>query len=234
MALKLLPPSQTQFQTRARSEKDERRAVELQELVVKKHRELSDIEKLSEEALTRNRAIWVAEEESHLLRVGELTKEVVALEERKKEAIVPLTKRKEELDTVASALRTLKESLDARRADLDEESDLLKVRLDEVSERAIQLDSRNAQLASQEEGVQAQVEHLRLTSEGFTETMAQTASAHREKERVLELREAKVHTKEMYVAERERIVKEKEKTFADRERAIQDAYETLERTKKRT
>lgn len=233
MALKLLPPNQVQFQTRARSEKDERRAVELQTLIVAKHKELEELEQTFADTLKRNQGVWASEEEAHKVRVQKLVDEVLVLEERKVQALLPLTERKKELDTIASALKEKEENLRVRETEIEERGDSLNVRLDEEGERELQCADRAATLSLQEGGLTLQREELRRMSEGFTEAMTRSTFELNNRDRALQLREAELKTKETQVLERERIAREKEIGFDARDRALKDAYETLERTKKR-
>ncbi len=233
MALKLLPPNQAQFQTRARSEKDERRAVELQSLIVAKHKELAEIEQMSEESLSRHRELWASEERAHEEKLRTLRAETVSLEERKKEAIVPLTAKKEELDTIESTLHKHDQELRSKRADMDEEAELLKSKLDEVSERALQLDERSDRLAAQEQGAKLQEEQVRAMSERFSEFFAKRTKEINDQAQSVQLQEASLKTKELQIQERERIVQITSDSFAAREKALQDKYETLARTQER-
>lgn len=222
MALKLLDPAVAQQKSKRTLDADKHRLIEVQTLITQKYKELGVAEASFADALKNQRTIWATEEERHRGIILSLGNEVEALEERKKQALIPLTKKAEDLDTKASALASYKADLDKYAAKLDEERQLLANRLDEVAERELQADSVAKTLKRREEGISLQAGQITRDSANLATVMASVGQQASDKEQVLNLKKAALTSREVVLAERERKVNEKEAGFATREKALAD------------
>lgn len=225
--MKLLSPADAQAKAKKTLDSEKHRLVEVQTLVTQKYKELGQIESDFADALKKQRNVWAAVEQEHENKKLGLIKEVEDLEERKRQALIPLTETAKMLDTKASALDAFNLELDEREDALREEGQLFTQRLDEVAERELQADKTAKNLALREDGVKAQAAQIATSSALLTGAIAQAAQDASAKERANTLKEAELRAKEGNLQERERKVNEKESGFDNRERAIKDQYEAL-------
>lgn len=225
--MKLLSPSEGREKARSNEVTLKNRITELQGLIVQKYKELAQAEADFNDTLTRQRKTWSEEEKVYTSKVFIIRGEIEALEERRRQALIPLTKRAEELDTKASALAEYEKILKQSDADIADKAEMLVKRLDEVAERELQADKVAKNLAVREDGVKAQAAQVATGSVLLTEAMTKASQESAARERELSLKEASVKAKETQITERERKVNEKEAGFANRELAIKDQYEAL-------
>lgn len=225
--MKLLAPAEAQDKAKSKAEAHKHRLVSLEGLIQQKNKELADAEATFALTLKGQRDVWYTEEEKHKTNILSLRKEVEGLEERRRQALIPLTERAKILDTKASALDEREVKLNKFEEGLLQEADQLVNRLDEVSERELQADKTAKTLAIQEEGIKAQAAQVAAGSASLTGAIAQATAESNKREEALVLREFAVKGKEANIAERERKVNEKEAGFDNREKAIKDQYEAL-------
>lgn len=227
MTLKLLTPSQVVHTKQHKLEKDSARTLEVQTLIAQKYRELAQAEKDFDDAMQRNRNLWAAEEQKHENKVLVLRQEVKVLEERGAQARIPLTERKKELDTKASALDVREALITEKEKDVDEKTDLLQQKLDHVSDRDIALDERADTLLLEETGIVAQKKEMEEHAQNFSAWLVQQTASVQAALKAVHTREMAITTKELSVGEREKEVDQKEQSFMTREKALQDKYATL-------
>lgn len=234
MAPKLLTPSQAQAQSKRATDAEKHRLVEVQTLITEKYKELSQAETDFAEALLKQQGIWSDYLGDFEKKRDKLKAEVEELEERRKQALIPLTEKAKMLDTKASALDTKEKELALKEDDLEVKSGLLTVKLDEVAERELQADAVAKTLTQREEGIQLQAGQV--TRDQALLAIASTDLTNRvnESEHQIALKWASVNAREAQVEERERKAGLREAALAKRERSIHDQYETLQRTIKRT
>lgn len=229
MVMKLLSPSQANAQLQKSAERDSKRAIELQDLIVGKYKELGSIEVLFGETLARQKATWTEEEHEHKNAIDVLLSEVGLLEKRRSDALIPLTTRAEELENIAKLLTVREAKVIEDRKEVEELKDLLQRRLDEVGERDVQLSEISTILARREAGIEAQEQDIRTNSERLTKAIQAAQVEILAAQKTLETEKLKVETERDHLKQREQEVDLKEASFADRERSIQDRYATLER-----
>lgn len=220
--MKLLSPVDAQNKAKKSLDAEKYRLVEVQTLITQKYKELGQAEDDFAFALKNQRAVWVEELARYDLRVFSLRNEVESLEERRRQALIPLTERAKMLDTKSSVLDAREEELDEKDADLEIEKAILVTRLDEVAERELQADKVARTLTLREEGVKAQAAQVGASSASLTVAIGQADALSRGKERELTLKEATLTGRQVHLEERERVVKVKEAGFDNREKALQD------------
>lgn len=229
MVMKLLNPSQANATLQKSAERDSKRAIELQDLIVGKYKELGSIEVLFEETLARQKAAWAEEEQEYKNAIDVLLREVRVLEKRRKDALIPLTTRAEELENIAKLLTVREAKAIEDRKEVEELKDLLQQRLDEVGERDLRLNELSATLARREVGIASQEQDIRTNSERLTKAIQDATLEIAAAEQILATEKLKVETERDHIKQREQEVDIKEAGFDARERAIQDRYETLQR-----
>lgn len=228
--LNLLKPSDALTQAKNRKESDAARALEIQKLVAQKYRELAKAEEDFNVSLGRNKGIWEHEEEKHSKRLGALFKEIADLEERKKAALVPLTTRATELDTMSRALLAREATLRDEEVAFEDRKISFELRLDEISERELKAQERSESLFLREEGIRRQAADIKLNSERLTAAIVEASADSVGRVNALDMRERGLTTKENNLKERERILAEEKNSLIKREIALKDKYETLERS----
>lgn len=229
MALKLLDPSDARQRAQRSLDADKHRLVEIQDLIVQKHKELSQVEGDFTAALEKQRTQWVKEladfEEKH----GVLKKQVEGLEDRKARALIPLTKLEEELHTKHRSLEDWEVQLHKKEADLADTSDTLATRLDEVAERELHVADREKAVLAKEKGIQAQADDVVVRSKQLSEAMHTATTQIADAEKVLVLREAAIKAKELRFEERVKDYDQKDKDLKKREAVLADRTATLAR-----
>lgn len=233
MALKLLSTTEASTKARKATEAEKHRLVEVQTLITQKYKELSQAETDFADALLKQQGVWADHLKTFEEKRDQLKKEVEELEERRRQALIPLTEREKMLDTKHSALVTWEESLATKEEDLEAKSGLLTVKLDEVAERELQADTMAKSLTKREEGIQLQAGQITRDQALLATASTDLTKRVNEAEHAITLKWAAVNAREQNLIERERKVQEAEAGFAARERVIQDKYDTLERTTKR-
>jgi chromosome segregation ATPase len=229
MTLRLLRPSEALDAVQKRSDKEARRAIEVQDLITRKYKELADMEKAFEDSLERQRLAWEQEYDTHNKTAASLEGVVRVLEERHQKALVPLVTKREVLDTKERELAVFESTLTSKEAKVAELKEKLESRLDEIGERSLQLDTIATSLLAKEQGIQAQAAQVTRYSEEVSRATQlahgelTSAQGELEKQRIL------LKTKEDNLTLRERNVTKQQKEFTARERAINDKYATLQR-----
>lgn len=227
MAMKLLSPSEARAKAQRSEDAEKHRLVGIQALIAQKLKELADAEKAFDDATQRQRNQWATERQEHETHILSLRKTVEELEERKKQALLPLTEKAKELDTKASALDAREVELNLRAAGIDQDKELLERRLDEVAEREVQADKVAKSLEAQKKGIEGQASQVKISSAALTVAMEAASKEATERDRALQLREAAAKTREFHLEERERKVQELNDGLTKRELALADERKAL-------
>ena len=137
------------------------RAKETDEIVKKNNQRLAQSEADFQSMLARNRLIWADEEKEHSERFEEMKKEIEVLEERKKQALIPIEMYKAQADTIFSeATNVLKRAME-REDNASHTQELLEEKLTDVSEREQDVKKEEARLKRVKEGVNMQAENIK-------------------------------------------------------------------------
>lgn len=229
MTLRLLNPSEAVHKSKQRTEGEKQKSVKIDALVAQKHKELAEAEVNFDIALKRQHDTWAKEEKEHIEKVIHVTKEVEVLEERRKQALIPLEERAKELETHDRNLRERELALDLRETDLNDSAQVLADRLDEVSEREQKAFENAQSLLIQREDIDGRRKDLKANTDTFTRAFTKATGELTERELVVRREEIALKNRAVTLKEREDAVSEKEAGFVNRERSIQDKRETLDR-----
>jgi len=209
------------------------RSKETEEAIKKINQRRIEAETDFNTTLARNRNKWAQEEEEHANRVKEMDAEIRILEERKKQAMIPIQMYKDQADVL---LAEAKEALDRainREQIAEETQDLLENKLDDLGDRELAIDKAERAIKAKQAGILAQQEQVRAGSEKLTERMAEFAAKMAKDE--AEIYEKK---KDLVLIERSLVAKDEKikrtiKSIEEEKIRLEDQRRTLERAFKR-
>lgn len=227
--MKLLSPTQTKDLREQEVSRNLLRIEETEQAVKKSNISLAKSQADFCQMLARNRADWEKEEKDHQERILEMTKEVSALESKKKQALIPIEVYSSQVDMKMEALAEDIVALKEREEANEDLADKLQDKLDEVGEREQTLkkrelgaDMREKGLESQAKGVIEGVERLTKEMEAFTIKRAKAEQDIGERKKALTLWDQSLVAKD-------NLIKDKEKELADWDIRLHDERETLDR-----
>ena len=231
--MKLFTSSQVVANKYKQEEADQKRIGVISEELKRKRQQLEALEREFNETLERQRTQLEQDKTDALTALKLLRDEVKTLENRKAQALIPLTEREKELERWSSTLNRREEVLDNKSDHLDEIAETLQVRLTEVADREKQADLTAQHQANAQQGIDLQREQIKNQSSQFNELMLASAERLSTREAELLKRETIAKMREKTLSDKQLELNKIEEGFAARERSIQDKYETLERTLKR-
>lgn len=211
---------------------DERRINTINVEIAKKRQELQAIENEFDDTIDRQHRAWKKDELVFIENIQALRAEVHVLEERKKQALIPIDEKVKEIEQFAASVEDKSKYLDQRERTLDEQIEVLEERLSEVAEREQAADMVSKIQANAQKGIDQQREQIQVQSKNFTSMLDSTLLGIQEKEQRLNIKQAQNDLKEQALNDKEKELNKIEQGFKDRERAINDKYETLQRALK--
>jgi len=190
---------------------------------------LSQLEKEFEDTLKRQREDWEYEENLFIQNKNKLKTETEGLEQRKKQALIPLAEKENELDERSKLIDKILKELEQKNEDFIDSIEALEERLTEISIREQEADRVSKLQLKKKKGIEAQQEQISNQAKEFNDMMAKAVADISEKDSKLSRKETKLLLRENAIKEREIEISKIEKGFTDRERAITDKYNTLQR-----
>ena len=230
--MKLLSPSEGIARSKARLEGEKQKAVRTQTLIAQKYREVAEAEKAFNDALLRQRAQWDKEQQDQIAIITPLREEVVALERRREEALIPLTTRALELDTIESQLKKRKETLDTFESNLIETEQELSQRLDEVADREVTAGQLAITLKLQKQDNDKRAIDIQEQSGILSASFANMTSELIQREQEVQRKEISLEARIIQVQEAEKRVANTIDEINRRDRALKDERATLDRIAK--
>jgi chromosome segregation ATPase len=207
----------------------ERRIIQLDGLIVKKRKELEELDATFVRNLSEKGAQNYEEEQNWRQRIDSLRIEVEALESRRKSALVPLEERGKKVEDRERVLLQREEQAALKESDIEYTSQALENRLDEISEREQESISYEKRLSERDMVLKIRESELETRMAALTEVIRQVLlDAERAKAEASE-RKALLRGRDISITEREQSVARQEASFVNRERAILDRYQTLQR-----
>lgn len=175
MSMKLLSP----FSQKDRQQEDLTRKLlrvaEVEDLTIKTNASLAKAQADFNDTLARNRFQWATEEEEHSERIKNMTQEITTLENRKREALIPIQMYKEEVDKVMLEAQDFLKSAKEKDEQADYLAEKLENKLTEVSDRESIVSNEEKRLAVAKQGLQSQQE---TTKEGVARLSAEMVAFH--------------------------------------------------------
>jgi len=180
-------------------------------------------------SLARNRETWANEEQEHSKRLTEMTKEVEFIEERKKQALIPINMYKSEADKIMSDALEYKKSLDAKEEQIENTIELLESKLTDVADREQKVSLVEKKQKVAQEGILKQQEATRNGTQLLSEQIAQFHVKQQEDDKLWNKRKRELDLKEINLEVREEKNIREIGAIRVREAQVQDMRETLER-----
>lgn len=171
MGMKLMSP----FQNRDKQQEEQTRKIlriqEIEDLATKANANLAKAQAEFNTTLALNRSKWALEEEEHAQRIKDMTSEVEALEERKKQALIPISMYKEEADKIMVESQDILKRSKEKEEQVDYLQEKLEEKLTEVSDRENQVvkEEQKQQIARQ--GIEEQQKQTKLGIERLSKEM---------------------------------------------------------------
>lgn len=208
--LPLFSPSEAKTSAQKQAEGDKRRILDIQKLLADKYKELETVEGYFNASMERQRKSWEEEKQKNELALAPLRKEVEELEERRIKALIPLVNKEEEWEAIVRALRKREDSAEKREVEARGLSEALVRKLDDVSEREIQVSKKERELSRRESGIKLQEQTTKIGSESLTRLIVETRSKIDSEEKSLAERIKKVSRDEEDLTEREKSLRSRE------------------------
>lgn len=203
------------------------RVQELEALIIAKRKEISNLDATIVRTLSESGTKNYEEEQAWKAKIRELTREVEALESRRKSALVPLEIKEKELEDKERSLLEREETAIIKESDLEHTRQLLEDRLDDVSEREQSSVDYSNTLSNREYALQVKESELESRTAILTQTLKESLESIELTKQELAKQKAVLKGREVSLIEREQNVTKKETGFADREKSIVDRYKTL-------
>lgn len=175
MGMKLLSPLRQKDQQQEELTRKILRIQEVEDLTKKTNASLAKAQADFNETLARNRFQWATEEEEHAKRIQEMTKEVTALENRKREALIPIQMYKQEADKIMLEAQDFLKKAKEKDEQADYLTEKLENKLTEVADREYAVSNEEKRLHVARQGLQSQQE---ATREGVSRLSAEMVAFH--------------------------------------------------------
>jgi hypothetical protein len=212
---------------------DIRKANTVNEVLIKKRKELEKLEVEFEATISRQQAMWEKEKLEFIQSVNTLREEVKRLEDKRKQALIPLDEQKRKIQEDNDALWMEKAKFKEDKEEFEDELEFLEDKLSSVAERETEA-SRIAVIQQKEQsGIDSQKELVSKQSRDLSLAMFNFRKEAEIREKDIKTVEAVIILKQKALKDKELELAKIEQGFVNRERAIQDKYATLERTMNR-
>lgn len=227
--MKLLSPFQSQEKQQTEVTRKLLRVQEVEELAKRANERLARAESDFNSVLAKNQLRWLQEEEDHQKMVKEMADEVEILENRKKQALIPIEIYKKEADDLLLEARKIV----LRSKEKEENNDILAERLEEklteVADREISLKLQEQQLESKKLGISSQQETLKKSVAKLSEEMIAFHEKQKAEEASLLERKKEISLAEInFSAKREKYARDLE-ALITWDKQLKDERATLER-----
>lgn len=228
--MNLLSVKDSRTKRAAENSTQELRSVELDVLIRDKRKELDDLVLLIAGNLERCRTENEVERREHIELLTPLRREVEELEQRKKQALLPLHEKEKEVEDRMVVLLQREEEVSIRESEAESTLEHLQDRLDDIQERSHELDSKKNALDKREFGVKIQEDEVIDRSTKLTTVLETGYESLKKAASLVEKEKAEARGREIILSERESRLVKKEKDLESREKALIDKYQTLERS----
>lgn len=209
------------------------RLASLNKEITRKRQELEKLNLEFEISGERQNIQWEKDKAENAKICNALIKEVQILEERKKQALLPLTEKWKEIEVIEQKLKQKEVDLEEKDEKLSEQLELLEEKLSSLGEREINADKLGKQQAIAQEGIDSQKAQIALQAKQMNETIVKATIEAKARETAISKRESAIKLRELALEDKLKEIEQIEAGYASREKAIKDKYETLNRTLER-
>lgn len=187
------------------------RTQEMQKVADKARKNMATAEADFKLTLAKFKDQWAEEEKKHAIRIRGMSSEIQTLEDRKKDALIPISVYKKQAEEKMKEAMQFKKQFQHEYNEIEDLRELLEDKLDDVAERNKLVDKFEENLVSREKGIKMQE---KSTEQALKELNKQMSSFLVDKEKG------------------ERDIKERKKVLFLKERSLLSKQESLKRTEK--
>lgn len=207
----LLKPSQNKDRQSEELARKVIRIQEIEDLASKANAKLAQAESDFQSILARNRAKWAIEEEEHAERVKSMLLEINALENRKKQALIPISLYKKEADKIMLEAQELLQKVKEKEENIDFLQEKLEEKLTSVGDRELSIEREEKLQLVAREGIEIQKEQVKSSIKHLSEEMIMFHEKQQEEETNLTERKKEVYLIEVSLkAQQDKLVQERE------------------------
>lgn len=234
MSMRLMSP----FQSRDRQQEEQTRKIlraqEIEELATKANANLAKAQADFNSTLALNRSKWAIEEQEHTERIKTMTAEVEALENRKQQALIPISMYKQEADKLMLEAQEIVQKAKEKEETADYLQEKLEIKLTEVVDRENQVIKEEQRQEVAKRGIESQQEQTRIGIERLSQEMVLFHEKQQHDDESLAKRKKELEIAEInFEAKIDRYNRNMEALLI-REKQLEDREKTLERNLQRS
>ncbi|MDE2101559.1 MAG: hypothetical protein KGL39_30215 [Patescibacteria group bacterium] len=225
--MKIFSPTEAKAAAEERADKDLRRASTIADTTKELLEMKAQTEREFAETLERQKKEAAAFHEEQLAKKKELEREVERLEKRRKEALMPLLIKEEDIHSVQEALHARELVVARKETEQEEESRALMRRLDEVSSKEQELSEREARTKRIEQGAEFQKNQVAADARRLGIQLADFQKMVEDKEIAFAYRQSELDAQAKLQQEKEQLFIQREKEIAAGKRLLEDQRSLL-------
>ena len=209
-----------------------RRLQTLNKELLQSYQNLNKIEADFDITIETQQAQWLKEQGAHMDIVAKLKGEVIHLEERKVQALIPLEETAKKLDDKDKELSLWESELKNTNEELDEKSELLQEQLSTVAERETHADKVARLQTIAQQGIDTQKAQITLQSSELGKVIDKAIQDDLARQNAISRRETVLQLRDKGLTAKEERTQATERDLVQREERLKDRYLMLERTEK--
>lgn len=232
--MKLLSPVQNQDAKALEVSREILRTQELNKAADKARKNMADAEADFNATLSRQKHQWSLEEEKHQAILKARSQEVEVLENRKRQAMIPVKLYEDQVNVKAKAAEEAMAEAKKAQDRADDLADRLEDKLDAVGAREQGVTAKEAKLAAREAGIDLQAEQVRQGAKKLNEDIAKWNAQKavdeadiNERKTTLYLWEQSLKNKSVQQHRADTILKEKAIQLEDERKTLERAFNRL-------
>ena len=227
--MKLLSPQQAQANKSQELSRDILRTQEVREALRKANQQLAESEAEFNIAKAKRLNAWAEEEKEHAELVKHKEKEIRGLEERKSQALIPISLYKDQAEKLMEEAKHGLKIVQEKEERMEERNELLQDKLDEVNGKEQELNTWEKKLKSQQEGIDLQGKQIKLQNEQLTKEIADFATKKFEEETFIFEKKKELLMENRSIEAKKKILQKTEEAQAKERKRLDDERATLQR-----
>lgn len=185
------------------------------------------------ERMKEQRAVYSEEKEKLQAQLRELTKEISQKERRLKELLLPIDGIKQQAEETLARTKQEAKSILAKEEEIAEVQEFIKDKLDELSEREIQISENELKIETRLKGIQQETEMIARSHKRLNEELQAFNTEKTAKEKFFAEQERSImilqKRNQEYIDGRTKELNEQERALKDKREALDRAFEELRR-----
>lgn len=227
--MKLFNSTEVISKREAISNAETRRLETVSKELLNKRQQLQALELDFEVAINLQSEKWESSLAEWAKKKLDLEREVIRLEERRKQNLFPLEAKFEKVEDMSKKLAIREAKFNKKEEEFEERAELLQEKLSAVAERESEADRLSKLQLLAEQGIASQRAQIALQAKEMSKSIESSLNDISIKGALLSRRETSNSLKEKALVDKEKELAKIEAGFSERERGIQDRYATLER-----